>query len=184
MGKFLIDATQLCWIDGSADDVNDLCLHGQAVAYIGNERLEFYATVSATALYLLKTLAEDHIIYEDNQMLPCCGHFYIPDEDLQNVTIGGCTQGIDWTVKHSGSDVILILENGTEVTVPLEEYRQEVYKFADKIEAYYKQCSPKYLADEYERDTYTAFWNEWHRRRNAGISVNGGGRLCLAEGRI
>lgn len=168
MGKFLIDATDLCWIDGSADNADDLCLHGHAIVYIGNERLEFDATVSATALYLLKTLTEEHIIHEDNQMLPCCGHFYIPDEKLENVTISGCDNGIDWTVKHSGRDVVLILESGTEITIPLEEYRQEVYKFADKIENYYKLCFPKKVpSNEFERNGYIAFWNEWHRRRTA-----------------
>lgn len=168
MGKFLIDATELCWIDGSVDNSEDLCLHGHAVVYIGGERLEYDCTVSATALYLLKTLTENHIIHEDNQMLPCCGHFYIPDAGLENVTISGCDNGIDWTVKHNGSDVILALENGTEVTVPLEEYRQEVYRFADKIENYYKSCSPKKLPeDKFSHDGYIAFWNEWHRRRNA-----------------
>lgn len=167
-GKFLIDATDLCWIDGSADDANDLCLHGHVVAYIGSKRLEFNATVSATALYLLKTLTEEHIIHEDNQMLPCCGHFYIPDENLENVTIIGCDKGIDWTVKHHGGEVVLRSESGAEITVPLEEYRREVYKFADKIEGYYKQCSPKNMPDnEFERNGYIAFWNEWHRRRNA-----------------
>lgn len=166
--KFLIDATDLCWIDESADDADDLCLHGHAIVYIGNERLEFDATVSATALYLLKTLTEEHIIHTGIQMLPCCGHFYIPDGKLENVVILGCDRGIDWTVKHSGKDVILILESGTEITITLDEYRQEVYKFADKIEDYYKLCSPKNVpSDEFERNGYIAFWNEWHRRRNA-----------------
>ena len=87
--KFLVDVTDLYWIDGSADNADDLCLHGHAIVYIGNERLEFDATVSATALYLLKTLTEEHIIHEDNQMLPCCGHFYVPDKNLKNVTISG-----------------------------------------------------------------------------------------------
>lgn len=168
MGNFLIDAAELCWIDGSADNADDLCLHGHAVVSIGTERFEYDATVSATALYLLKTLTEEHIIYEDNQMLPCCGHWLVPDEDLETVTIYGCPEGIDWTVKHSGSDVVLILESGTEVTVPWEEYRQEVYQFADKIEEYYRQCSPKNVSSgEFEYDGYLAFWNEWHRRRNA-----------------
>lgn len=168
MGKFLIDATDLCWIDGSADNADDLCLHGHAIVYIRNERLEFDATVSATALYLLKTLTEEHIIHTDIQMLPCCGHFYIADKNLENVIISGCDNGIDWTVKHSGNNVILILESGTEVIIPLEEYREEVYKFADKIEGYYKLCSPKNVPnDEFERNGYIAFWNEWHRRRSS-----------------
>lgn len=168
MGKFHIDATKLCWIDGSKDNPEDRCLHGHAVAYIGREKLEYDCTVSATALFLLKTLTENHILHEGNQMLPCCGHFYVPDKELENVYISGCDNGIDWTVKHNGNNVILILENGTETIVPLEEYRQEVYQFADKIENYYKSCSPKILPDDkFICDGYTAFWNEWHRRRNA-----------------
>lgn len=168
MGKFHIDVTELYWIDGREDNSEDLCLHGHAVTCIDKERLEYDCTVSATALYLLKTLTENHMIYEDNQMLPCCGHLYIPDTELENVTICGCPNGIDWTVKHNGSNVILVLENGTEVTVPLSEYQQEVYRFADKIENYYKSCSPKKLPeDKFEHDGYITFWNEWHRRRNA-----------------
>lgn len=111
--------------------------------HIGDEHLGYDCTVSATVLYLLKTLTENHTIHEENQMLPCCGHFYVPDATLENVMISGCGNGIDWIVNHSGGNVILILENGTEVIVPLEEYQQEVYRFADKIENYYKSCSPK-----------------------------------------
>ena len=167
MAKFLIDTTELYWIDGSADSPEDLCLHGHAIVYIGIEKLEYDCTVSATALYLLKTLTEDHIIHEDNQMMPCCGHFYVPDAKLENVTISGCGNGIDWTVKHSGKDVVLTLENGRKETIPLEEYKQEVYRFVDKIEEYYKLCSPKKLPeDSFSCDGYIAFWNEWHRRRN------------------
>ena len=170
MKKFIIDVTELYWINGDMDDPEDLCLHGHAVAYIGGEKLEYDCTVSATALYLLKTLTEDHIIHEDNQMLPCCGHFYIPDAKLENIVISGCDKGIDWTVRHNGSNVILTLENGTEVTIPLKKYRQEVYRFADKIENYYKSCSPKKLPeDKFDHDGYIAFWNEWHRRRNASF---------------
>ena len=167
MAKFQIDTTDLYWIDGSMDNPEDLCLHGHAIAYIGEEKLEYDCTVSATALYLLKTLTEDHIIHEDNQMIPCCGHFYVPDAKLENVTISGCGNGIDWTVKHSGKDVVLILESGRAETVPLEAYRQEVCRFADKIEEYYQLCSPKKIPeDPFSRDGYIAFWNEWHRRRN------------------
>ncbi len=168
MKKFSIDATNLHWIDGTADYPHDLCLHGDATAYIGNERFDYDATVSASALYLLKTLTEDHIINHDNQMLPCCGHFFVPDEKLENVVISGCDNGIDWTVKHSGKNVILITEKGRKTKLPLEEYKQEVYKFADKIENYYKICSPKIVPkEEFYRNGYIAFWNEWHRRRNA-----------------
>lgn len=92
MDTFSIDSENFEWINGSKDDPEDLCLHGKAVAYIGKVKLEYNATVSATALYLLKTLTENHIINTDNQMLPCCGFFYIPNEELDNVVISGWSQ--------------------------------------------------------------------------------------------
>ena len=166
MGIFKIDADDLGWVKGAEDDPNDLCLHGHAVAYIGERRLEYHATVSATALYLLKSLTEDHIIYEDNQILPCCGFFYIPNKSLDNVVISGCPNGIDWTIKHEDGCVVLTLADGTEERVSMEEYKGEVLKFADKIEDFYNRCKPKVISsDEFYGDGYTAFWNEWHRRR-------------------
>lgn len=169
MGIFKINAYNLHWIDGfdSKDDPEDFCLHGQAVAFIGRKKFTYDAAVSSTALYLLKSLTEDHIINKsDNQMLPCCGHTIIPDNTLNNVRILGCPDGIDWTVKHSGDDVILITDDGTEERISLEEYKKEVFRFADTIEDFYKKCSPKKLDDDYDYDCYHAFWNEWHRRRN------------------
>lgn len=166
MGIFRITATNIGWIDGGRDDPKDLCLHGHAVATIGNHLLEYDATISATALYLLKSLTENHIIYEDNQMLPCCGFFYIPNEKLDNVVISGCLNGIDWSILHNEDDVILELEDGTREVISLEEYRNEVYRFADMVEGYYQSCTSKELPkDEFDRNGYIAFWNEWHRRR-------------------
>lgn len=165
MNVFKITIENLEWIDGKEDNPDDLCLHGDAVAKIGEEIFRYNATVSATALYLLKTLTQDHIMNEDNQMLPCCGHFMIPDNDLTNVDICGCPNGIDWTVLHDKDRIKIITESGRETTIHMEEYQKEVFRFADKIEDFYNKCSPKNLSNEYDRDCYYAFWNEWHRRR-------------------
>lgn len=166
---FKIDAENLCWIDGRADDPEDLCLHGHAAAYIGGQKLERDACVSSSALYLLKSLSEDHIIDKSNQMLPCCGFFMIADEGLENVDICGCPYGIDWSVIHDGGNVKLILDDGTEEVLSIADYQKEVFAFADKIEAFYNSCSPKIMPkDEFGRNGYIAFWNEWHRRRNGG----------------
>lgn len=170
MGVFSIDAYGFHWIDGSADDPNDLCLHGHAVAQIGDAVLECDCTVSATALRLLKTLTEDHVFRgDDEQMLPCCGHFLMANDDLTEVTyIGGCASGIDWSVLHRDGMIQLVLEDGYTETVDPDMYREAVYRFADKIEACYRACMPKILPeDEFERSGYIAFWNEWSRRRNA-----------------
>lgn len=166
MTNFKIDVTDLHWLDDPVNDPEDHCLHGHAVAKIGERKLEYDCTVSATALYLLKTLTEDHMIGKDNQILPCCGHFLIANDDLTNVTIAGCAYGLDWSVMHSGEQVRLVLEDGYEVSVPLEEYRKAVYQLADKIESYYNACPPrKELTDQFEKNGYAAFWNEWYRRR-------------------
>ena len=168
MGVFQIEATDLAWINGAKDDPSDLCLHGHAAARIGDRILTYDATVSATALYLLKTVTEDHIINESNQMLPCCGFFLIPNGDLTEVSIVGCPNGIDWSVIHEDGAVKLILEDGREEAVPIGAYAAEVCRFADKIESFYSSCTPKALPkDEFDRNGYIAFWNEWHTRKTA-----------------
>ena len=69
---------------------------------------------------------------------------------------------------HEGEKVRLIIDSGKEEVISLEEYRGEVCKFADKIEAFYKNSLPKKIPeDEFDKNGYLAFWNEWHRRRNA-----------------
>lgn len=53
MGVFKISVDNFKWINGEADDPNDLCLHGHVSVQIGSSLLEDTGTVSATALYLL-----------------------------------------------------------------------------------------------------------------------------------
>ena len=167
MANFHIDATDLHWLEGVREE-HDFCLHGKAVALIGDRRLEYdECTVSSTALYLLKSLTQDHIIYrEANQMLPCCGHMIIPAEDGENVHVCGCPNGEDWTVRHVDGAVELILEDGYAVSVPLEDYRLEVLSFVQKIEDFYNQSLPKEPdALCLDDGAYPLFWKEWHRRK-------------------
>ena len=94
MGVFKIAVDNMEWINGQADDPQDLCLHGHVTVQFGDTVLEDHGTVSATALYLLKTLTEDKLMAEyDIQMIPCCGHFLIPNSDLTEVQISGCDTG-------------------------------------------------------------------------------------------
>ena len=172
MGKFKISVSNLHWIDGSKDYPSDLCLHGDPVAYIGKYKRQFKgATVSATALYLLKSITEDHYPSdgEEVQMLPCCGFNMYASEDLQSVSIMGCPNGVDWTVEHDGDVVVITLDNGYVERIGIEDYKKEVFAFADLIEAYYLKCSPKKVEEyaDFDKEGYMAFWNEWHRRRNA-----------------
>lgn len=164
---FSITLNRFYWIDDSADNTDDLCLHGDVIVNIGDERFEESCTISATALYLLKTLTENHVIHEDNQMLPCCGHFYMPNDTNDTVHISGCPNGIDWSVMRIGDDIEITTEQGIKTLVALSEYQKTVYNFADEVQSIYEQCSPKKIPEnDFERKGYVAFWNEWLRRRN------------------
>jgi hypothetical protein len=166
---FRIEAYSLYWIkDDGADDPDDLCLHGHAVVKIGDEVFDYGATLSATGLYLLRTLTDNHIIHDDQAMLPCCGHSMYANEDLSSVDIGGCPNGVDWSVIHEDGKIKFVTEAGRETLISIDDYRNDVFAFADKIEDFYKKSSPKKLseADAMMRDGYTAFWNEWRRRRS------------------
>ena len=100
-------------------------------------------------------------------MLPCCGHWMLANDDLSSVDIGGCPNGIDWSVIHQDGKIKLVTETGKETLVDMDDYREEVYAFADKIDAFYKKSSPKNLSevDSMSQNGYIAFWNEWRRRR-------------------
>ena len=68
--------------------------------------------------------------------------------------------------KHN-HNVVLPLEDGTAVTVPLEEYRQEVFRFADRVEGYYRQCAPKQLPEAQR------ILQSIRRKHGRGVAGNG-----------
>ena len=180
MGVFKIRADQFEWINGAKDDPQDLCLHGHVSAQFGDTILEDHGTVSATALYLLKTLTEDKLMQPyDIQMIPCCGYFLMANSDLTEVQISGCDTGTNWSTVHEGDSVRFILPTGQEEVVSLREYQYEVLDFAKSVKRYYDACTPKEIPeDAFDRNGYTAFWNEWHRRYNEGLML-----LSLETGR-
>ena len=167
---FQIEVTRFWWIlDDGKDDPSDQCLHGHVRAMIGNETLEDDCAVSSTGLLLLRTLTEDHIelnIY-GNQMLPNHGFYmYACDSLLQNVQLDGDPYGTDWAVRHDGDMVELETMSGTIERVPFPAYREQVLKFVERVEDYYRSSLPKETPEEdYIRNGFIAFWNEWHRRR-------------------
>lgn len=169
---FSIKIKNLYWVDGTCEDPDDLCLHGDVSVTIGNEHFETSCTVSATALFLLKTLSENHMIHTDYQMLPCCGHFYIPNETNDNVYIPGCPHGIDWSVLHQDGKIKIVTESGAHTLLEPDKYRETVFRFVDKIQLFYTESPPRSVPKGYfERAGYVTFWNEWARRRGASLSA-------------
>jgi hypothetical protein len=164
---FSIHTEPFHWLNGSADDPQDLCLHGLVLVTIGAEKFSYPCAVSAAALRMLRTLTENHEPARGEQMLPCCGHSLYANEALDEVTISGCDYGLDWAVRHEGENIRLVTVSGREIIVSSTFYRQEVCRLADAVEDFYLNSSPKQIAPEnaLDRDGYTAFWNEWRRRR-------------------
>ena len=167
--SFSILVQNFQWIDGSTDDPQDLCAHGDVTVTVGERELSYSCCASAAALRMLKTLTEDHLIEPHGpQMLPCCGHFLIADKSLENVYIGGCDYGVDYAVVHQGDAVELTTEDGEKFLVDLGDYRRQVLAFAQQVEDFYNRCSPKVIPeDEFDRNGYLTFWKEWHRRVRA-----------------
>lgn len=159
---FRIVAENFSWLDGSPDDPEDLCLHGQVTVQVGEEILQDTCCVSASALQMLRTLTENHEPTPGEQMLPCCGHSMYPGDSMLNtVFISGCDNGTDYAVQHDGFDVYIITDKG-RWKVDLLEYRQQVLRFAMQVQEFYRKCSPKHLPENrLERDGYLSFWREW-----------------------
>jgi hypothetical protein len=169
--NFDIKILDLHWIN-DIDDSSDLCAHGHVFVKIGDEVLSdidsIDITVSATALYLLRTLNDNYKKGDyTSQLLPCCGHLIISEDNNDFVNIIGCQSGIDWTITHTEDNKIKHLtDNGQEATIDKETYKNIVLKFVDQVENFYKTSLPKtILTDEMERKAYLVFWKEWHQLR-------------------
>ena len=168
--SFDIQVHNLRWIrDG--DRTDDLCAHGIVTVRIGDHLMggsgEGSFTVSAAALYLLRTLTRNHTKSDPvaEHLVPCCGHFMIPlDEGHEDdVLIIGCNHGIDWEVMHTGDHVSLIADV-VAVTMPLTDWAEAVRTFSDTVQAFYDRSAPK-LPGTDDAAGYEAFRREWTRRR-------------------
>ena len=76
----ILRPTNLHWIDGSTDDSADLCAHSGVAFRIGQITLVKPSdgdwTVSAAALYLLRTLSQRHTRQQPiaEHLFPCFGN--------------------------------------------------------------------------------------------------------------
>lgn len=170
--NFDIKILDLHWIK-DVDDPTDLCAHGHVFLKIGDEVVadkdSLDVTVSSTALYLMRTI-KDNYKKDDysSQLLPCCGHFFMADEENYCVAIMGCPSGIDWTIIHTDDGKIKhITDSGQEAIVEKEEYKKLVLDFADQVENFYKTSLPKTIpTDDFDKKGYLTFWKEWRHLRD------------------
>lgn len=171
---FEIELIDIHWLEDTPEEI-DLCAHGQVKIKIGNEIIVDkrekgdHWTLSAMAIHLLRTVERNHTPQElvEEHLIPCCGHHIDHLKNEPDVHIQGCFTGVNYWVNHKDGIVELTTESGTTIEFALEDYKDEIKKFVDKVEEFYKQSKPKKLPDEkYDRIGYRMLWKEWKRRRN------------------
>lgn len=170
----------LRWIQGAFDDPKDLCAHGDIEFCIGAEVLLDPTTgkdltVSASALYLLRTLSAPHTKDAPvaDHLFPCCGFSMYDVADQEDVVICGCPNGENFEVFHDvgGAGVVIRAEDGREWHVGWPEWRAAVFGFADRVSEFYGACSPKEPSEEEDAKGFRKFAAEWHRRRGCELAV-------------
>ena len=160
--------TNLHWINGSTDDPADLCAHGGVELEIGSDVLVQGGnwTLSAAALYLLRTLSRPHTKSEPitEFLFPCCGHGMFDVEGQDDVLILGCNSGVDLEVVRNGNEFLLTAADGRQHRVTAADWTRAVCEFSDAVQAFYAGASPKEPADDI--DGFQKFLSEWSRRRS------------------
>lgn len=175
MTRIRLTCITLTWVQGSIDDPDDHCAHGtvkfevDGVSFVTPDDGEW--TVSAAALYLLRSLEEDHTpaswITGGNLLFPCCGFAPIVDSNGHRVDfMGTCPNGRQVWIERTESGHRLHGDRG-EATVSREQWRAAVLEFADQVDAHYRACDPKNQPrDASEVAGWAAFWTEWRERRS------------------
>ena len=159
---FEIKIKKLYWIDGSQDNKEDLCLHGDLEIRVNDQIVEYSPTVSATGLRLLRSLFNDHEEGKGEHLFPCCGNTMLENEQINRVEIIGCDQGLDWSVKHEAGLVTIEADENSKTTYYYLQYKKEVLNFIKQVENFYKEAGERILPeDEMDREGYLAFWKEW-----------------------
>lgn len=173
----ILQPVGLCWIKQVADDPGDLCAHGHVDFRIGEEVLVHpldrpEVTVSAAALYLLRSLEKSHSREAPvgDQLFPCCGFSMFEEAGSPDVVIIGCPNGLDFEVLH-GSNVQLKARTGRSWHIPMIEWRAAVFAFADRVSEFYASCSAK-CPTAGDSAGFRRFVAEWERRRGAKFGAN------------
>jgi hypothetical protein len=110
--------TNLHWLTEPPDDKADLCAHSAVEFFIGGEALvsanEGDWTVSASAVYLLRTLSSSHTKATPvgDHLFPCCGHTMYAMDDQEDVYISGCPNGKDFEDHHEADALVIRCDEG------------------------------------------------------------------------
>lgn len=169
-----LQITEPHWINDSPDDSQDQCSHGRiqfsvnSVIYVNNEDGDW--TTSASGLFLLRTVEEDHTkenpVSGDNFLIPCCGFSIWPTDNIRYpCSVVGCNTGLDIEVRHENTKVHLKM-NEKKSIFDNRDWAIAVLGFVEQVESFYGNCSPKVIIeDDLDRKGWRTFWNEWRQRK-------------------
>lgn len=169
------------WVKGEDDNPEDQCAHGRVLFHVNNTIFmkpeDGIWTVSASALYLMRTLSEDHTlenpVAESNFLFPCCGFTVWPSGKRFKVLCMGCNTGVDVEIIHRQDTVTVSSAVGTK-SVSKSEWIAAVLGFVNSVRDFYRVSSPKVaIEDEYDHLGWTAFWQEWDERYQLALSMSG-----------
>jgi hypothetical protein len=167
----ILQPTDLHWINGSIDDAADLCAHSPVEFRIDDATLikpsDGTWTVSAAAVYLLRTLSQDHTKQQPvaEHLFPCCGNGMFDVEGQDDVMIIGCNTGIDFEVVRAGDEIFLVTPDGARYVLAVSDWSGAVCDFADRVQGFYAASSPKKPEDDADRAGFIKLITEWVRRR-------------------
>ena len=167
---FKLEILNKHWLPGQPEET-DLCLHGEVRVHCGQHILQEKVSLSAAALHLLRTVKANHDPDAYAKLFPTDGFCWTPSSsgDPCPIYLGGCPNGgLDGAVIHGDDCVRIALENLPELSVPLADYRAEVFRFADAVEEMYRTSTLKVVrADSLDGRWYLLFWTEWRQLRMA-----------------
>jgi hypothetical protein len=149
----------------------DLCAHSPVQLVVNSAPLVTPEagdwTVSAAALFLLRTLTQAHNASSrvGDQLFPCCG-FTMYDVDTPDVVVQSCLSGVDFAVERHGETVQLTQLDGTVHRVPFVDWRIAVCAFSDAVREFYDSEPPREPADDVDARGFRVFLGEWARRRS------------------
>jgi len=123
-------------------------------------------TVSAAAIYLLRTLSQSHTAASrvGDHLFPCCGTML--DAGGPDVLIIGCLGGSDFDVQREGDRIVLTHGSGAH-EVSFRAWSDAVCDFSDSVRAFYDRSLPRQPSDEDDAKALRAFLTEWTRRRES-----------------
>lgn len=171
----------LRWLTKPADDPQDLCAHGKVTFEIDGTSLitpeDGEWTVSAAALYLLRTLDNNFaqepffVADESEQIFPCCGFEMYDVEGEDDVLILGCPNGINLQIAHDGKKVEIKAEEKNPIFVSYADWRDAVVKFSEIVRAFYASSSTKQAVELDLQQGFNKFLSEWERRHLSAIQT-------------